>query len=176
MTPDAGMAPEDVRGPRWQILQEDLVHWLERWVHPPLDPAEIASEVVLRGLRGPTLHLLPRPKLWSWAKKTARNYTTDVLRSRRLHPCLLTGDLDDRAEAERGVTADCSPQAWGLAEELRRLATGLRGQVLEALAAEDVSNVEMAARFGCSRRAVEQARQWLREVANELRGQVGSPR
>ncbi len=161
-------------GRTWRAVQSELTPWLACRVRPPLEPEDIASEVVRRGLRCPDLTTLAWPQLWTWAVKTALHHAFDLLRGHQRRPCSLLAEPDRLPQ--RGLAEGDAPHALQLVNALRLRAAGTRLQVLEMLAAEEVCNAEMAVRLGISKRAIEQARQWLRGEAAKLRDDARSPR
>jgi DNA-directed RNA polymerase specialized sigma24 family protein len=156
-------------GCRWLQVHQRLTTSLAGWrgVH---EAEDVASEVVLRGLRHVDIVSESWPRVWVWAKTVAQNVVRDRLRAESRRPRSLLADLDGMASRElTGVAPSPSAQRLlGLVGE----ASGLRRRVLQELLTSIETNDVLARRLGVTVRAVEKARQWIRE---QLAG-IRSPR
>lgn len=147
-------------GRRWLQVHQRLTASLLRWrgVH---EAEDVASEVVRRGLWHVDIVSEPWPRVWVWAKTVARNVVRDRLRAESRRPRSLLVDLDLMASRELAEAAP-SPSAQrllGLVGE----ASGLRRRVLQELLTRIETNEVLARRLGVTVRAVEKARQWIRQ-------------
>lgn len=160
-------------GGAWVALRAQLERWLRLRTRPPIDAADVASEVVLRGVvaHGSDPKLPPR-RLWCWSCTAARNLIVDLQRRSRRRPLALHAELEDLVPP-RQSGRQASAATLLLVEELDRRAKPTQRAILELLRQGDPSNREMAHVLGVSVRAIERNRQQLRRLAERIRVTVG---
>lgn len=155
-------------GGAWFDLRTRLERWLRPRTRPPIDAADVASEVVLRGVvaHGPE-PTLPPPRLWCWSCTAARNVIVDLQRRSRRRRLSLRADLEDLAPVlPSGRQASAATLL--LVAELDRRANPTQRAMLGLLRQGDPSNREMAQVLGISVRAIERNRQQLRCLAERI--------
>ncbi len=160
-------------GQRWLKLQSDLERWVRRRVRPPIDPADVAADVAFQAAKLGVLLREPWPRLWQWSAKAAVSAIADQLRRARRYPLLSLGKLDF---AIPKMNQQSRLEDLELVGQLLSRASGLRREVLLALAVGSARNVDLAERFCCTVRAVEMARQWLRHEVSRLQKTEGTLR
>lgn len=162
-----GATPADGGG-AWNDVQVRLERWVQLHTRPPIDAADVASEVVLRGVVAHgTDPQLPPWRLWCWSCTAARNLIVDLHRRSRRRPVSLHADLEDFVPALR-YGEQASPATVSFVEELDRRANPTQRAMLQLLRHGAPSNREMAQALGITVRAIERNRQQLRLLAEQI--------
>jgi DNA-directed RNA polymerase specialized sigma24 family protein len=168
MEPLLDRAVLESRAAIYARLHDDLARWLRARCEASIDIENIAGDTMLLAITECPICPIDEPhRVWGWLCATALHRVNDARRAAHAHPVELRPWLDDLVAAA-GDDASAT-QAVELLAELRRVARGVPREVLDMLDSGEQSNAAMARRKGISVRAIERARQRLRELLCVLR-------
>jgi DNA-directed RNA polymerase specialized sigma24 family protein len=143
-------------------LRNDLARWLQKHCEKGLDRENIASDAMQLAITEFDACPLTEPRrVWAWMRGTAMHRVNELRRAARAHRIDLRIDLEVVAAAKPEEMS--ASRASELVSALRSAARGVPLQVLQMLE-HGASNAEIAGHLGICLRAVERARQRLREL------------